>query len=259
VRLVGIAAVLASLAPGQVHAAPLAQPASTETTFVRDVALRPQEVVQVMALPATTAQLHTRSLTPVGVFAAITDDQQAAKFNGYGEPSDTQVAVGPTRVLVMVNTVSQVYTRSGAAVGPLVDLNVFFKVPTGYSFNLDGTTIYMTLATLFLAQATTTHLTIWPELGILGIAMITTAGSSGVTGAGFSPLAATLAIVPDIPIQSLAVIVGIDRFMSECRALTNLVGNGVATLVVSRWEGELDRARLAAVLSTPAVGEAVGA
>ena len=100
-------------------------------------------------------------------------------------------------------------------------------IPTGYSFNLDGTNIYMTLATLFLAQATNTDLTIWQELGILGVAMITSKGASGVTGAGFITLAATLSIVPDIPIQSIAILVGIDKFMSECRALTNLVGNGV--------------------------------
>ena len=107
-------------------------------------------------------------------------------------------------------------------------------IPTGYSFNLDGTNIYMTLATLFLAQATNTHLTIWQELGILGIAMITSKGASGVTGAGFITLAAaTLSIVPDIPIQSIAILVGIDKFMSECRALTNLIGNGVACVVIS--------------------------
>jgi aerobic C4-dicarboxylate transport protein len=101
-------------------------------------------------------------------------------------------------------------------------------VPTGYSFNLDGTNIYMTLATLFLAQATNTPLTIWQEFGILGVAMITSKGASGMTGAGFITLAATLSIVPEIPVQSIAILVGIDKFMSECRALTNLIGNGVA-------------------------------
>ena len=121
-------------------------------------------------------------------------------------------------------------------------------VPTGYSFNLDGTNIYMTLASLFLAQATNTQLGLGQELGLLLIAMITSKGASGVTGAGFVTLAATLAIVPDIPIQSLAILVGIDKFMSECRALTNLVGNGVATLVMARWEGDLDRERLASEL-----------
>jgi aerobic C4-dicarboxylate transport protein len=129
-------------------------------------------------------------------------------------------------------------------------------IPTGYSFNLDGTNIYMTLATLFLAQATNTPLTIGQELGILVIAMITSKGASGVTGAGFVTLAATLSIVPDIPIQSLAILLGIDKFMSECRALTNLVGNGVATIVISRWEGELDADKLHETMAHPiAVGE----
>jgi aerobic C4-dicarboxylate transport protein len=131
-------------------------------------------------------------------------------------------------------------------------------VPTGYSFNLDGTNIYMTLATLFLAQATNTHLTLSQELGILVIAMITSKGASGVTGAGFVTLAATLAIVPDIPIQSLALLLGIDKFMSECRALTNLVGNGVATVVISLWEGELDKKALHDTMAHPvSIGEAL--
>src|SRR5690242_10567226 len=129
-------------------------------------------------------------------------------------------------------------------------------IPTGYSFNLDGTNIYMTLATLFLAQATNTHLGLPQLLGILVIAMITSKGASGVTGAGFVTLAATLAIVPDIPIQSLALLLGIDKFMSECRALTNLVGNGVATVVISRWEGELDTEALHETMAHPIrVGE----
>ncbi|HEV2548432.1 MAG TPA: dicarboxylate/amino acid:cation symporter [Stellaceae bacterium] len=131
-------------------------------------------------------------------------------------------------------------------------------IPTGYSFNLDGTNIYMTLATLFLAQATNTPLTITQELTILAIAMLTSKGASGVTGAGFVTLAATLSIIPDIPIQSLAILLGIDKFMSECRALTNLVGNGVATIVVSRWEGELDRTRLHDAMAHPVtLGEAL--
>ena len=131
-------------------------------------------------------------------------------------------------------------------------------IPTGYSFNLDGTNIYMTLSTLFLAQATNTPLTIGQELGILVIAMITSKGASGVTGAGFVTLAATLAIVPDIPIGSLAILLGIDKFMSECRALTNLVGNGVATIVISRWEGELDAAKLHETMAHPiTVGEEI--
>jgi aerobic C4-dicarboxylate transport protein len=126
-------------------------------------------------------------------------------------------------------------------------------VPTGYSFNLDGTNIYMTLATLFLAQATNTPLTLSQELGILVIAMITSKGASGVTGAGFVTLAATLSIIPDIPIQSLALLLGIDKFMSECRALTNLIGNGVATIVISRWEHELDADKLHETMAHPIV------
>ena len=122
-------------------------------------------------------------------------------------------------------------------------------IPTGYSFNLDGTNIYMTLSILFLAQATNTHLGLSQQLGILAIAMITSKGASGVTGAGFVTLAATLAIVPDIPIQSLALLLGIDKFMSECRALTNITGTGIAAKVVAWWEGELDRKKLEAGLN----------
>ena len=129
-------------------------------------------------------------------------------------------------------------------------------VPTGYSFNLDGTNIYMTLATLFLAQATNTPLTIGQELWILVIAMITSKGASGVTGAGFVTLAATLSVIPGIPVESIAIILGIDKFMSECRALTNLIGNGVATIVISRWEGELDAKALHDTMAHPiTVGE----
>ncbi len=124
-------------------------------------------------------------------------------------------------------------------------------IPTGYSFNLDGTNIYMAMAAIFLAQATNTPLTLGQQLGLLAIAMITSKGASGVTGAGLITLAATLAAVPAIPIESLAIIVGIDRFMSECRALTNLVGNGVATVVISRWEKELTAGQLQANLKNP--------
>ena len=131
-------------------------------------------------------------------------------------------------------------------------------IPLGYSFNLDGTNIYMTLATLFLAQATNTPLSFGQEMTILLVAMLTSKGASGVTGAGFVTLAATLTIIPDIPIQALAILVGIDKFMSECRALTNLVGNGVATVVVSKWENELDREELKAAMKHPVdLGEAL--
>jgi aerobic C4-dicarboxylate transport protein len=121
-------------------------------------------------------------------------------------------------------------------------------VPTGYSFNLDGTNIYMTMAVLFIAQATGIELTLMQQLTILAVAMVTSKGASGVTGSGFITLAATLAVVPTIPVAGMVLILGIDRFMSECRALTNIVGNGVATVVVSAWERELDRTRLTSVL-----------
>ena len=117
-------------------------------------------------------------------------------------------------------------------------------IPTGYSFNLDGTNIYMSMAAIFLAQATNTPLDLRDQLGLLLVAMISSKGASGVTGAGFVTLAATLAVVPGIPIASLALLVGIDRFMSECRAITNLIGNGVATVVISRWEKEITPAQL---------------
>jgi aerobic C4-dicarboxylate transport protein len=113
-------------------------------------------------------------------------------------------------------------------------------IPTGYSFNLDGTCIYLTMAAIFLAQATGTELTIWQELGIIGVLLLTSKGAAGVTGSGFIVLAATLASVGTIPVASIALILGIDRFMSEARALTNLIGNGVATIVVAKWEGALD-------------------
>jgi aerobic C4-dicarboxylate transport protein len=117
-------------------------------------------------------------------------------------------------------------------------------VPTGYSFNLDGTNIYLTLACLFIAQAFGIDLSISKQLGILAIAMLSSKGASGVTGAGFITLAATLSIVPEVPLVGLTLILGVDRFMSEARAITNMIGNGVATLVVAKWEGELDMKRL---------------
>jgi len=117
-------------------------------------------------------------------------------------------------------------------------------VPTGYSFNLDGTNIYMTLATLFIAQALGFDLTLKQQITILLVAMLTSKGASGITGAGFITLAATLAVVDARLVPGMAVVLGIDKFMSECRALTNLCGNGVACVVVSWWEGELDRSRL---------------
>ena len=122
-------------------------------------------------------------------------------------------------------------------------------IPTGYSFNLDGTSIYLTMAAIFVAQATNTDLTLWQELTILAVLLLTSKGAAAVTGGGFITLAATLSVIPTIPLAGLALILGIDRFMSEARALTNLVGNGVATVVVSRWENELDKEQLKRVLN----------
>ena len=117
-------------------------------------------------------------------------------------------------------------------------------VPTGYSFNLDGTNIYMTLAALFIAQATGIELSLQDELLLLFVAIVSSKGAAGVTGAGFITLAATLAVVPSVPVAGMALILGIDRFMSECRAVTNFIGNAVATIVVARWEGALDKGLL---------------
>jgi aerobic C4-dicarboxylate transport protein len=122
-------------------------------------------------------------------------------------------------------------------------------IPTGYSFNLDGTSIYLTMAAVFVAQATNTPLTIRQTLTILAVLMLTSKGAAGVTGSGFVTLAATFTAIPTIPVAGLALILGIDRFMSEARALTNLIGNGVATVVVSRWENELDLDRMHTVLN----------
>lgn len=125
-------------------------------------------------------------------------------------------------------------------------------VPTGYSFNLDGTNIYMTLAALFIAQATNTPLTLGEQVALLLVAMVSSKGAAGVTGAGFVTLAATLSVVPSLPVAGMALILGVDRFMSECRSLTNFVGNAVATIVVARWEGALDRAALSDALANRA-------
>ena len=129
-------------------------------------------------------------------------------------------------------------------------------VPTGYSFNLDGTNIYMTLAALFIAQATGIELSWGEQAALLGVAMLSSKGAAGVTGAGFITLAATLSIVPSVPVAGMALILGVDRFMSECRSLTNFTGNAVAAIVVARWEGKLDRERLAEVLANRRVSDA---
>ena len=128
-------------------------------------------------------------------------------------------------------------------------------VPTGYSFNLDGTSIYMTMAALFVAQAAGIHLGLREQLSILGVLLLTSKGAAAVTGGGFITLAATLSAIPSIPVAGLALLLGVDRFMSEARAITNLIGNAVATVAVARWNGSLDVARARRVLNREAVQE----
>lgn len=129
-------------------------------------------------------------------------------------------------------------------------------IPTGYSFNLDGTCIYLTMAAVFLAQATNTPMTLGQELGLIGVLLLTSKGAAGVTGSGFIVLAATLASVGTVPVAAMALILGVDRFMSEARALTNLIGNGVATVVVAKWENALDTARMHRLLNRETDAEA---
>jgi aerobic C4-dicarboxylate transport protein len=133
----------------------------------------------------------------------------------------------------------------GGCPKPIVGL----VVPTGYSFNLDGTNIYLSLAALFIAQATNTQLTFADQLLLMAVAVLSSKGAAGVTGSGFIVLAATLSVVPTVPVAGMALILGVDRFMSECRSLTNFIGNAVATIVVTRWEGALDLPLLQRVLA----------
>ncbi len=129
-------------------------------------------------------------------------------------------------------------------------------IPTGYSFNLDGTSIYLTMAAVFIAQATNTPMTLMQQITLLGVLLLTSKGAAGVTGSGFIVLAATLSAVGGVPVAGLALILGIDRFMSEARALTNLIGNGVAAVVVAKWTGDLDTERLRRVLDNESDVEA---
>jgi aerobic C4-dicarboxylate transport protein len=129
-------------------------------------------------------------------------------------------------------------------------------IPTGYSFNLDGTSIYLTMAAVFIAQATNTDMTLTQQLTLLAVLLLTSKGAAGVTGSGFIVLAATLSAVGHVPVAGLALILGIDRFMSEARALTNLIGNGVATVVVAKWTGDLDTDRMRRTLDGETVAEA---
>lgn len=122
-------------------------------------------------------------------------------------------------------------------------------LPTGYTFNADGTSIYLTMAAIFIAQATNTHLSLWDQLLVLGVLLFTSKGSAGVAGAGFVTLAATLASMDKIPVAGMALLLGVDRFINEARAVTNLIGNGIATVTIARWEGAFDGKRAQSVLN----------
>jgi aerobic C4-dicarboxylate transport protein len=174
-----------------------------------------------------------------------------ARFNGFSIlrlirylKSELLLVLGTSSSESALPSLIDKLERAGCA-KPVVGL----VVPTGYSFNLDGTNIYMTLAALFIAQATGVHLSLGDQLLLLGVAMLSSKGAAGVTGAGFITLAATLSVVPSVPVAGMALILGVDRFMSECRALTNFMGNAVATIVVSRWENALDKDQLDAALA----------
>jgi len=181
-------------------------------------------------------------LVVLGAIAAVSGFS-ILKFLAYIR-EELLIVLGASSSEAVLPQIMQKLQRLGAG-----KTTVGLVIPTGYSFNLDGTNIYMTLATLFLAQATNTPLS-WEQMAtLLGVAMLTSKGASGVTGAGFITLAATLAVIPDLPIAALALLVGVDRFMSECRALTNLIGNGVAALVIAGWEKDLDRDQLARELA----------
>ena len=174
-----------------------------------------------------------------------------ARYNGFSIFSliryireELLLVLGTSSSEAALPTLMQKMERAGCAKSV-----VGLVVPTGYSFNLDGTNIYMTMAALFIAQACDIPLSLGDQILLLLVAMLSSKGAAGVTGAGFITLAATLSVVPTIPVAAMALILGVDRFMSECRALTNLVGNATAAVVVARWEGELDRERLDAAMA----------
>ena len=187
----------------------------------------------------------TAAIFVLGVLGAV------CRYNGFSIlaliryiKAELLLVLGTSSSEAALPAVMEKMERAGCA-KPVVGL----VIPTGYSFNLDGTNIYMTMAALFIAQATNTHLSLGDELLLLAVAMLSSKGAAGVTGSGFITLAATLSVVPTVPVAGMALILGIDRFMSECRALTNFIGNAVAALVVARWEGALDETRLRAALA----------
>jgi len=184
-----------------------------------------------------------------------------ARYNGFSIirliryiREELLLVLGTSSSEAALPTLMQKMERAGCAKSV-----VGLVVPTGYSFNLDGTNIYMTMAALFIAQACHIDLSLGDQILLLLVAMLSSKGAAGVTGAGFITLAATLSVVPSIPVGAMALILGVDRFMSECRALTNLVGNATAAVVVARWEGELDKERLDAAMRGQALPDDAGA
>jgi len=196
-------------------------------------------------LLALMVTFYTTSLIfVIGVLGAV------ARYNGFSIfkflryiKDELLLVLGTSSSEAALPTLMQKLEKAGCAKSV-----VGLVVPTRYSFNLDGTNIYMTLAALFIAQACNIDLSLQSQIVLLLVAMLSSKGAAGVSGAGFITLAATLAVVPEVPIAGMTLILGIDRFMSECRALTNLVGNAVATVVIARWEKHLDTAQLQKVL-----------
>jgi len=196
-------------------------------------------------LLALMVTFYTTSLIfVIGVLGAV------ARYNGFSIfkflryiKDELLLVLGTSSSEAALPTLMQKLEKAGCAKSV-----VGLIVPTRYSFNLDGTNIYMTLAALFIAQACNIDLSLQSQIVLLLVAMLSSKGAAGVSGAGFITLAATLAVVPEVPIAGMTLILGIDRFMSECRALTNLVGNAVATVVIARWEKHLDTAQLQKVL-----------
>jgi aerobic C4-dicarboxylate transport protein len=212
-------------------------------------------IESVISLAALVATFYLTSALFVVVVLGL-----VARFNGFS--IFALIRYLKEELLLVLGTSS-----SEAALPSLIDKMeragcdkpvVGLVVPLGYSFNLDGTNIYMTLAALFIAQACGIELSLGEQALLLGVAMLSSKGAAGVTGAGFITLAATLAVVPSVPVAGIALILGVDRFMSECRALTNFIGNAVATIIVSRWQGGLDRKRLDAALAGGSSAVTVG-
>ncbi len=198
-------------------------------------------VGSLVSLAALMATFYATCLVFVFVVLGL-----IAKFNGFSIWKFIKYIKEELLIVLGTSSSESVLPRMMAKMETLgaKKSTVGLVIPTGYSFNLDGTSIYLTMAAVFIAQATNTPMTITQQITLLAVLLLTSKGAAGVTGSGFIVLAATLSAVGGIPVAGLALILGIDRFMSEARALTNLVGNGVATLVVARWVGDLDEAKM---------------